>query len=104
EYVAGDQVYFRFTMSGVQTDDDGRTRAEMRIVVSDTKGKKFIDTTFPFQQVVGLGGGAFPGAASFFLNRNFPPGEYELMVEFTDLLSNESASFRRKVVGKPETF
>ena len=104
EYVSGDQVYFRFTMAGVQTDDDGRTRAEMRIVVSDAKGNKLTDDPFVIQQIIGLGGGSFPGSASFVLKRDLPPGEYELMVEVSDLLSKESASFRRKVVCKPETF
>ena len=104
EYVAGDQVYFRFTMAGVRSDNDGRTRAEMKIVVTDAAGKKLINNTFPFQQIIGLGGDSFPGAASFHLEKDSRPGDYELTVEFTDLLAKETASFRRKVVCKPEAF
>jgi hypothetical protein len=104
EYVVGDQVYYRFTISGVRTDADGRTRAEMKIIVTDAKGKKLISNTFPFQQVIALGGDSFPGAASFHFDDTSMPGDYELAVEFTDLLSKETASFKRKVVCKPETF
>jgi hypothetical protein len=104
EYVQGDQVYFRFKMTGVRTDEDGRTRAEMRIVVTDAKGEKLIDNEFPFQQIIGLGGGEFPAAASFYLNREFAPGQYELSVKFTDLIANETVSFSRTVVCVPVTF
>lgn len=104
DYVQGDQVYYRFTMAGVRTDADGRTRAEMKIIVTDAKGKKLVNNTFPFQQVIALGGDSFPGAASFHFDDTSLPGDYELIVEFTDLLAKETASFKRKVVCKPETF
>src|SRR5262249_61762092 len=31
EYVAGDQVYFRYTAAGVRTDEQGRVRAQLRL-------------------------------------------------------------------------
>ncbi len=104
EYVAGDEVFFRFTLAGVRADEDGWTRAELRMTVTDAKGKVITRDESPFQQVIGLGGGAVPAFASFNVGEDVPPGEYELAVVFTDLLARESVSFKRKVVCKAEEF
>src|SRR5262245_27203459 len=97
EYISGDQVFFRLTLAGVRTDADGRMRSEMRLTVTDAKGKVVVKVESPLQQVVGLGGDTVPGSASFNLSEELPPGKYEMTVEFTDLLAKESASFKRKI-------
>jgi hypothetical protein len=104
EYVAGDEVFFRFTVAGVRTDDDGWARAEIRMTVTDAKGKVITRDESPFQQMIDLGGGSVPASASFNVGEDVPPGEYELAVVFTDLLARESVSFKRKVVCKAEEF
>ena len=103
-YVAGDQVYFRYTVAGFRLDDNGRLQGELHVKVTDAKGTKKLERESPLQQVVALGGDTMPGFASFHLDETFPPGEYELTVEVRDLRLKETASFRRKVVCKPEEF
>lgn len=104
EYIHGDEVYIRFTIAGMKTDADGRTRAELRFTVTNKAGKVLIDRKNPLQQVLALGGDTIPGIASLELNDDFPPGEYELAVEVTDRLAKETASLKRKVVCKPVEF
>jgi hypothetical protein len=104
EYVSGDQVFFRYTIVGIRTDTDGRMRAELRLTVTDSTGKSILKRETPLQQVVALGGDSAPAFASFDLDDETPPGEYELAVEITDLLSKESAAFRRKFTCRKEEF
>jgi hypothetical protein len=104
DYVAGDQVYFRFTVVGFRLDGDGRLKGELHVKVTDAKGSKKLERETPLQQVVALGGDSLPAFASFNLDEDFPPGEYEVTVEFTDQLLKETASFRRKVLCKPLEF
>jgi hypothetical protein len=105
EYVAGDQVYFRYTAAGVRADDDGRVRAEIRMKLVDAKGKVLLDKeAASLQERLALGGDTFSAYAALDLSQGFPAGEYELTVEFTDLLANEKASFRRKFAVKPPEF
>jgi hypothetical protein len=104
EYIAGDQVYFRYTVAGFRLDEEGRIRGELRLTVKGAEGKKKLDRKVPLQQVVALGGETMPAFASFNLDEDFPPGEYELTVELTDRLLMESASFQRKIICKAEEF
>ena len=104
EYISGDQVYFRYTIVGMCTDADGRVRGELRINVTDAKGKVVGKSESPLQQAVALGGDTIPASASFMLNEDLPPGEYELTVEVADLLAKETASFKRKVTCKALEF
>ena len=104
EYIAGDQVFFRFTLAGVRTDADGRMRGEVRITVTDSKGEVVTRSEAPSQQALALGGDTVPGVATVSLNLNMPPGVYEVAVVVTDLLARESAEFRRKVTCKPVEF
>jgi hypothetical protein len=104
EYISGDQVYFRYTIAGIRTDADGRVRGELRIAVTDAKGKVVVKGEFPLQQAVALGGDTVPASATFTLNEDVPPGEYELTVEVADLLAKETASFKRKVTCKAQEF
>jgi hypothetical protein len=104
EYIAGDQVFFRFTIAGVRTDPDGRMRCEMRLIITDPKGKQLPATELPLQGLVALGGDTIPANASINLGFDDPPGEYGLTVEITDRLANETASFQRKIICKPPEF
>jgi hypothetical protein len=104
EYVAGDQVFFRYTMAGLRTDSDGRTRCEVKVTVTDPKGKSGGPRPVVVQDMPPLGGGTLPGIATVDLVVDSPPGEYELAVEITDLIAKESASFRRKFTCKPVEF
>lgn len=104
EYVAGDQVFVRYTLAGVQTDEDGRTRCEMRMSVIGPKGRSGKPEPVAIQDLLPLGGDVLQGIATVDLDADSPSGEYELAVEFTDLLSKEKAAFRRKFTCKPAEF
>jgi hypothetical protein len=104
EYVAGDQVYFRYTAAGVRTDDAGRVRAELRMKLTGADGKGLLNTESPLQQALALGGDTLTGYAALNVAGDFAPGEYELTVEFADLLSKEVASFRQKFKVKAPEF
>jgi hypothetical protein len=104
EYVAGDQVYFRYSAAGVRTDDAGRVRGELRMKLTDAKGKVLLNTENALEQTLALGGDTLTGYAALNVARDFAPGEYELTVEFADLLSKEVASFRQKFTVKAPEF
>jgi hypothetical protein len=104
EYVAGDQVFIRYSLAGIRSDADGRTRCELLMIVTDAKGKIHTRYEGVLQQIFALGGDSIPGFATFDLPTDIAPGEYELVMEFKDLISKETTSFRRKIVCKPVEF
>jgi len=104
EYVAGDQVFYRYTMAGVRTDEDGRTRCEMRLTITAPGGKGGKLEPVPLQSLLPLGGDTLPGVATVDLDSDALTGEYELVVEIRDLISKETASFTRKFTCKPPEF
>jgi hypothetical protein len=104
EYVAGDEVYYRFTIRGARTDADGRLRGELRVALADAKGKELQKSESPLQQIPALGAESIPAQASWSIGPDFPPGEYEATVEFTDLIAREAVSFKRKFTVKPVEF
>jgi hypothetical protein len=103
-YVSGDQVYVRYTIAGLRTDADGRARLELRLTVADAAGKLVLRRESPLNQTVALGGDSIPGFATFDLDENVPPGEYEMTVEVTDLIVKETASFRHRFTCAKEEF
>jgi hypothetical protein len=104
EYVAGDQVYFRYTVTGVRTDDEGHVRADIVLKLTDAKGARLLDQETALLATLALGGDALPADASIDLALDFAPGEYELFVEVRDVTANDKASFRRKFTVKAPEF
>jgi hypothetical protein len=104
EYVSGDQVYVRYTLAGFRTDANGRMRVELRLTVTDAAGKQVLRRDTPLNQTAALGGDSLPGFASFDLGDDVPPGDYEMKVEVTDLISKEMAAFRHKFACKKVEF
>jgi hypothetical protein len=104
EYVAGDEVYYRFTIRGAKTDAEGRLRGELRLTLTGANGKELAKTESPLQEIPALGAESIPAQASWALGVEFPAGEYEATVEFADLLAKESVSFKRKFTVKPVEF
>jgi hypothetical protein len=104
EYVAGDQVYLRYTATGLRTDDEGRVRADIVLRLTDAKGQKLLDKEAALLALLPLGGDTLTADASIDLDVGFPPGEYELSVEVRDVAANDKASFRRKFAVKAPEF
>jgi hypothetical protein len=101
DYVPGEEVYLRFTLDGVKSDDQGRAGGELRMTVRDTADKVLFDRKAPIQQVLAFGGGRVPAFASVELGHQFPPGKYELTVEYADLLAKDQVSFKHPFTVKP---
>src|SRR4029079_8897292 len=93
EYVAGDQVYFRYTVAGVRTDDEGRVRADIVLRLTDAKGARLLDQETALLAPLSLGADTLTADASIDLGLDFPPGEYELAVEVRDVTANDKQSF-----------
>jgi hypothetical protein len=104
EYVAGDQVYFRYTVTGLRTDDEGQVRADIVMRLTDAKGTRLLDKETALLALLALGGDTLTADASIDLDEGFPPGEYELVVEFRDVTAKDQASFRRKFTVKAPEF
>ena len=52
EYVPGEEVYLRYTLDGVRTDDEGRAGGELRLTLRDSNGKVLFDRKSPLQQML----------------------------------------------------
>jgi hypothetical protein len=100
EYFQGDQVFFRFVVSGAQMDKAGELNVEISLVLVDADGNKVLDNRMPLKGQLALGGGTFLGEAQVNLGPNLTPGKYTLTVGVKDCLSNETASFDRQFVCK----
>ena len=104
DYLPGDEVFFRFTVVGANTTDDGRLSGEIRMTLTDAAGTTVLRQTSPVREPLPFGGGRFPAKAVVELGPDFPPGTYRLAVEFKDLASGESDSFTREFTCKPAGF
>jgi hypothetical protein len=104
EYVAGDQVYFRYTVAGLRTDDEGHVRVDIALKLTDAKGERLLNEETALLAFLALGGDTLTADASINLDLGFPPGEYELFVEVRDVTANDKASFRRKFTVKAPEF
>lgn len=101
EYYQGDQVFFRFVVSGAQMDKAGDLNVEISLVLVDAAGNKVFDNRTPLKGTLALGGGTFLGEAQVDLGPNLTPGNYTLTVGIKDCLSKETASFERQFACKP---
>ncbi|HKB05028.1 MAG TPA: hypothetical protein VKD90_22585 [Gemmataceae bacterium] len=104
EYLPGDEVFFRFTVTGARTDDQGRLSGEIRITLTDAVGKVVLTHTAQVKQLLAFGGGRVPAKAILELGHQFLPGSYELAVEFKDTISGESDGFKKQFTVKPLEF
>jgi hypothetical protein len=94
---AGDELFFRYTVAGVRTDDAGRADGELRVQIAGPDGKDLLDEKQPINRVLALGGHTLPGTASASFGLDTPAGDYLMTVTVRDKLSSQSASFKRKL-------
>lgn len=97
EYYPGDEIVFRYMLTGVNTNAKGEADVGIVVQVVDSAGKILLDRTFPTKGVVALGGGSVPGTATATLGASMKRGKYTLRVKAKDNLSGETASFQRDV-------
>ncbi len=104
EFYPSDEVFFRYLITGVKADGEGRVAGELNLTLEAPDGRVLLDQTSPISGVTALGGGTLPGTATVSLPADIAPGPYTLTVTFRDKQSSEKASFRRTLDIKPAEF
>jgi hypothetical protein len=103
-YYPGDEILFRYMLTGVQTNDKGEVDIDIAFRLTDAKGHILLDKTTPAKAIAAFAGGCLPGSARATLGETLPPGIYRLRVVAKDKLSGDTASFEREVTFKATTF
>ena len=97
EVVPGDEIFFRYTISGLRTDEAGRAEGELRLQVTGADDTVLIDSKEAVGGLLALGGQTLPGTARVAFGPDTPAGDYRLRVSISDKQSAHSASFERKL-------
>jgi hypothetical protein len=93
----GDEVHFRFLVTGARTDADGRIDATITVRMVDSKDMVLVNSETPLKGPLALGGDSYSATAFFTLGPSTTPGDYKVTVTVNDKLAKETASFERKV-------
>lgn len=104
ETYPGDEMIFRFLVTGAKVDDNGQTDAVMSLKLTNNNNDVLLAQDFPIKGLLALGGNTFPAHARILLSEKTPPGDYNMTVTMADKLSNEKTSFQRKIICKPTEF
>jgi hypothetical protein len=99
-----EEVVFRYRLTGLKPDANGRVKGELRVALTDGAGKEVLQDKSAIDGLVVLGGGTLPGTASVRLPAAAAPGEYTLTVTYKDSRSPRPATFQRKLRLKPAGF
>jgi hypothetical protein len=74
DFYPGDEVFFRFLITGVRTTAEGGAKVEETILLKGPDGKEMVNQTVPAKEsVVPLGGGTLPGSAFLRLPAEIAP-------------------------------
>ena len=103
-FYPSDDVLFRYLITGVEVDGEGRAVGELNLALDAPDGRSLLDQTTSITGVTPLGGGSLPGTATVSLPADLAPGQYTLTVTFRDKKSAETASFRRTLDVKAAEF
>src|SRR4051794_23696887 len=71
-----EEVLFRYLLTGLEADPDGKARGELRVTVTDRAGREVLSRKSAVEGLLVLGGGILPGFASVQLPATAAPGEY----------------------------
>jgi hypothetical protein len=105
DFYHGDEVFFRYLITGVQRNADGGAKVEVTILLNGPDGKAMVKQTAPAgESVLALGGDILPGSAFVRLPDDIDPGTYTMVIRVTDQLSSRSAQFQRRFTVKPAAF
>ena len=100
-----DEYLVRYQVAGVKTDKDGKADLEVTVRLTNPAGKAVLEPK-PASKKFDLsqGGDVVQTYGFITVNEKATPGEYKLTVTVRDKLSNETASFDRKLTLKPAPF
>src|SRR5262249_48979189 len=62
-YYPGDEILFRYLLTGVNTNAKGEVDIDIHFQVSEAGGKVLLDKTNRAKAIAALGGGSLPGSA-----------------------------------------
>jgi hypothetical protein len=101
-----DEIVFRFHITGVRVDAEGKVDSTLALRLTDESGTELIkEPPSPLKGVLALGGHTFVGNARLSLGPTVRPGTvYTLTVTVKDNLSSETAQFQRKLKAKAPAF
>ena len=93
-----DEYLVRYQVTGVKPDKEGKADLEITAILLGPDGKAvFQHKTPPAPRPLSLGGDVVQTFGSFTFPEKAPPGAYKLTVSVLDRISNEIASFERKI-------
>jgi hypothetical protein len=101
-----DELYFRYQVTGVKVDSDGKPDVEVTMRLVNPFGKTVFEEKPTMRKELSLGGNTFPAFATLKVPtaQKAPVGEYTFSVQVRDKLSSETASWERKLTVKPVSF
>jgi hypothetical protein len=95
-----DNLFVRFTATGLKTDAAGKADTTVKLKLVDAKGNVIGDTSFGSSGVLNLGGESFLVFVNLRMQDQVPVGKNSLTLTITDNLSKETASVERPITGK----
>lgn len=92
----GDEIVFRFVITGVKTDEEGKAKLVMVMTHFDPHGKKLAGKEAPQAPRLEFGGGTAASHVYALIAVDHPPGKYQVHLKIKDGLSLEEAEFTRE--------
>jgi hypothetical protein len=101
-----DEVFFRYQVTGVKVDAEGKADVETIMRLVNPNGRMVLEEKPVVERQLSLGGNTYTAGARLTVPpaEKAPPGEYTLTVQVRDKLGMETASFERKFTIKATTF
>jgi hypothetical protein len=100
----GDEVFFRFTLDGVEVDADGKVNCLLTVHLADADGKELLNQKSPLQGILALGGKTLLSSAYVNFGDAVAVGTYTLTVTVEDKLGEGKDTFMRKLKCVPAEF
>jgi hypothetical protein len=100
----GEEVLFRYEVTGASVDARGRIAVVLEERVTDENGAAVLQARDEQRSILALGGGAFTGNAMLMFPDGAKPGTYKLAVSITDTITGESAVAESILTLKPVEF
>jgi hypothetical protein len=104
DVLPGDELFFRFTIDGVEVDAEGKVNCLLTVHLKDANGKELLNQNSPLQGVLALGGKTLVSSAYINFGDAVAAGAYTLTVTVEDKQGNAKAAFERKLKCVPAQF
>jgi hypothetical protein len=101
KFFPSDQLCFRFILSGIKLDADGKIDASTTVNLVDADGKALLDRKSRLQHILPLGGESMLANVTVDVGDSVPVGDYRLTVTVKDNLADQTVSFSRKLTCRP---